>query len=206
MFNSEPFTHTGVLASYQLTDNLEIYAGWTLGWDTGFNQNGKGNNFLGGVAATLTDAATLTYVLTAGNMGDDPANFYSRGEGYTHSVVLDVDLTCNLKYVLQSDFVNLTTPVGDRNDEYGVNQYLIYQLNNCWSFGSRMEWWKSDSGFDLGGQFAAPGGTISYYEFTKGINYIPHPNVRVRPEVRYDWVPAADFDQTVFAVDLIMLF
>ena len=49
MFNSEPFTHTGALGTYKASDKVTYYAGWTLGWDTGFDQFGDGNNFLGGV-------------------------------------------------------------------------------------------------------------------------------------------------------------
>src|SRR5690606_37618183 len=36
MFNSEPFTHTGVLSTWSGIDDITIYAGWTAGWDTGF--------------------------------------------------------------------------------------------------------------------------------------------------------------------------
>ena len=38
MFNSEPFTHTGVLGTYTGFDAVTLYGGWTLGWDTGFDQ------------------------------------------------------------------------------------------------------------------------------------------------------------------------
>ncbi len=49
MFNSEPFTHTGVLGTYTGNDDVTLYGGWTLGWDTGFDQFDGGSNFLGGV-------------------------------------------------------------------------------------------------------------------------------------------------------------
>src|SRR5690606_21833194 len=65
MYNSEAFTHTGVLATYSASDNLTLYGGWTLGWDTGFNQFGGGSSFLGGASVGITDDATITYILTA---------------------------------------------------------------------------------------------------------------------------------------------
>ena len=204
MFNSEPFTHTGALATYKASDDLEVYAGWTLGWDTGFDQLGDGSNFLGGFSASLTDSMTATYITTMGDMGD--AIFPNgRGDGYTHSIVLDVNVTDNFNYVLQSDMVNLNT-FGGNNDEIGVNQYFIYTLNDCWSYGSRVEWWKSDAGFDHGGQSNPTGQSISYYGWTTGLNYIPHPNLRIRPEIRHDWSPAADYDKYVFGVDMVMTF
>ena len=27
----------------------------------------------------------------------------------------------------------------------------------------------------------------SFYSLTRGVNYYPHPNVTIRPEIRYDW-------------------
>jgi len=207
MFNSEPFTHTGVLASYAASDNLELYGGWTLGWDTGFDQFGDGSNFLGGFSVTMHDDVTATYILTAGDFG-------WRGEGYTHSVVIDATVSDNLEYVLQSDFVdasNVPNSAGGvfDNDDIGINQYLFYALNDCWALGTRMEWWKSDF------NSVSDADMRSYYELTGGINYKPHANVIVRPEVRYNWTPSedayfadwgVDFNQTVFGIDAIFTY
>jgi hypothetical protein len=202
MFNSEPFTHTGVLTSYAASDDLTLYNGWTLGWDTGFDQFGSGSNYLGGFSATTGDIVT-TYICTAGDLG-------WRGEGYSHSVLFDVTLSDNWEYVLQSDHVNVSTTDagGFNNTDVGINQYLFYTLNDCWKVGGRMEWWKSDF------QSVDPD-SRSYYALTGGINYKPHANVVVRPEVRYNWTPAedayaadfgTDFNQTVFGIDCVMTY
>jgi Putative beta-barrel porin-2, OmpL-like. bbp2 len=201
-FNSEPFTHTGVLATYTANDCLTVYNGWTLGWDTGFDQFGNGSNYLGGLSYTKNDV-TFTYILTAGDLG-------WRGEGYTHSIVADAKLSDKWEYVLQSDYVKVTpTNAGGFDDtDIGINQYLFYTLNDCWAVGGRMEWWKSDF------QSAGPDNR-SYYELTGGINYKPHANVIVRPEIRYNWTPAedayendwgVDFNQTVFGIDAIFTY
>jgi hypothetical protein len=47
---SEAFTHTGALATYTASDDVTLYGGWTLGWDTGFDQFNGGNSFLGGAS------------------------------------------------------------------------------------------------------------------------------------------------------------
>jgi len=164
MYNSEPFTHTGVVASYGVNDKLTLYAGWTLGWDTGFDQFDQGNNFLGGFSYALLDNVTMTYITSVGNLG-------WRGEGYSHSVVIDFALTEKLNYVFQSDHV--ATDTDEANDDVGINQYLFYQLNNCWAVGGRFEWWKRDA--------------ASLYEATAGLNWKPHPNFVLRPEIRYNW-------------------
>ena len=53
-------------------------------------------------------------------------------------------------------------------EDYGVNQYLFYTMNDCWKFGGRMEWWKSNT---------VTGEETSFYELTGGVNYQPHANV-----------------------------
>jgi len=77
-------------------------------------------------------------------------------------------------------------------DQVGINQYLFYDLNDCWKAGGRVEWWKSS------GQ--------SSYEVTGGLNWFVHPNVTVRPEVRHQWVPGLGTDQTILACDAIFTF
>jgi putative OmpL-like beta-barrel porin-2 len=199
MYNSEAFTHTGVLATYSASDNIEIYGGWTMGWDTGFDQFGNGSSFLGGVKVSLSDNATYTYICTAGDMG-------VRGDGYSHSNVLDLSLTDKLNWVLQSDMVSFGPIGGGQNDEVGLNQYLIYSVNDCLGVGARLEWWKSDAGFNHGGQSIPQGGSVSYYEATFGVNIKPQANLTIRPELRYDWFPHADYDMGIGAVDVILTF
>ncbi|MEX0641657.1 MAG: outer membrane beta-barrel protein [Pirellulales bacterium] len=204
MFNSEPFTHTGVLGTYKANDCLTWYGGWTLGWDTGFDQAEGGSSWLGGFSTKLMDDFTVTYVSTAGNFGKRSA-----GEnGYSQSVVAVADLTGKTQYVLQTDWVSTDGFSGDPTfhaEDYGINQYLFYTLSDCWKLGSRMEWWKSNT---------VTGESTSFYELTGGVNYHPHANFVVRPEVRYNWSPTelfstangAAFNNTVFAIDAIYTF
>lgn len=191
MFNSEPFTHTGAIASYDLTDSTTLYSGWTLGWDTGFNQLNGGSNFLGGFSKGLGDNATFTYISTAGNLG-------WRGSGYTHSAVMDFNLTDNLNYVFQSDLVS-TDSSGGNNNEVGINQYLLYTISDQLAAGTRMEWWKSD----------ISGTTQSTYALTSGLNIKPSENLIIRPEVRYNWgadLVGADMETPIFGIDAIVTF
>ncbi len=212
MFNSEPFTHTGVLATYSGSDLAEFYAGYTLGWDTGFdqyNQNGtSGGNWLGGFSTDLTDDITMTYISTFGDFGlRNDANTYgfagpSADRAYSHSLVFDATLSDKLNYVIQSDLVSIDE-VG--HEQVGINQYLFYKSSDCLSYGTRMEWWKNDG--------------LSVYGLTGGINYRANANLIIRPEVRYNWAPGEqaanafygtnpgdDFNQTVFGVDAILTY
>lgn len=185
MFNSEPFTHTGVLTEFQTSQDATVYLGWSLGWDSGFAQSENGNNGIAGVAKNLTEDIALTYMSTFGNLG-------WRGEGYSHSIVLDMALTENLSYVLQSDYVN-TSSLVDTGDDIGLNNYLIYRIDDCLSLGARLEWWRDNS--------------VSKNSFTVGANWRPGKGLfLLRPEVRTDWIPADDYSETAFGVDAIVEF
>jgi hypothetical protein len=183
MFNSEPFTHTGVLG--QVTaDALTLYGGWTLGWDTGFDQLNQGSNFLGGFAYAINDNVTFTYLSTYGNFGwrdggDD--------NSYSHSMVLVAGLTDNLQYIAQSDMIDTSNPGVSEFDTIGLNQYLIYSLNDVIGIGGRLEWWKADG--------------VSFYEATSGLNIKLLDNLVIRPEYRQDWAPGIGLDEDTFLVD-----
>ena len=53
MYYGEPFTHTGMLASYNLNDKVTLHGGWTDGWDNGWKNPNGASTFLGGVALSL---------------------------------------------------------------------------------------------------------------------------------------------------------
>jgi hypothetical protein len=204
MFNGEPFTHTGALATGEVSDKLTVYAGWTLGWDTAFDQFSQGSNWLGGVSYAISEDATFTYTSTAGNFG------WRGDDAYMQTLLLDLNLTGKLNYVFQSDLLRSSyDDLPGKEDAIGINQYLFYTLNDCWALGTRIEWWKGDTlfGFRHTEDVALPPqGSLSYYEWTAGINYKPTANFRLRPELRYDWSPAANYTEWVFGMDAIWTF
>ncbi len=204
MNNSEPFTHTGLLATYDWTDRLTIFAGWTLGWDTGFDRFGRGSNWLGGFSYALTDAVEFTYMSTYGDFGrflfQDNPPIRTGSDNYSHSIVLDVSITERLNYVFQSDYLDVTE-INDvvTVETIGINQYLIYALNECWGFGARVEWYRA-------GAPAVGIPMTSVNAATFGVNYRPHPNLVFRPEIKHEWVPAEDFEQTIFGIDMVLTY
>jgi hypothetical protein len=183
MYFGEPFTHTGVLASYAVGENVTVYGGWTQGWDTGFDNTAGADTFLGGVSLTLTDDLTVTYATTWGDFGED----LGLGDIYMHSVVADLTLTDKLSYVFQSDVGVNSFDAAPDAEWYGVNQYLTYQWNDCWALGMRFEWFRDDDGARIPGVIAGDSYAGDFYEVTWGVNWRPHANIVVRPELRYDW-------------------
>ena len=199
MYNSEPFTHTGAIGTFNVSDDVTLFAGWTLGWDTGFDQFQDGSSFLGGFSAPLGEFSTLTYMSTIGDFG-------ARGsDAYSHSIVVDTALTDKLNWVVQSDLVRIDS-TGE--DNVGLNQYFLYSINDCLGVGSRVEWWKGDTltGYAPHGGVLPASGSHSYYGATFGLNVKPHANIIVRPEYRVDWSPALGYDEGYFGVDLIALY
>ena len=210
-YNSEPFTHTGALATYKVNDKLTVLGGWVLGMDTGFYQYNAGNAFLGGFTYKIDDKTDFVYSMTGGNLG-------WRGEGAINSLILSRKWTDRFTTVHQFDVLdtNLTQANGqpanfaDFNsltprDSTGFINYAFYDINKWLKAGVRYEWFKADG--------------VSYNTFTYGVNIKPYSWLLIRPEVRTMWAPGNQqiyqgvhgysgnqFNQTVFGIDAILLF
>jgi len=207
--NSEPFTHTGALATYKVSDKLSVSGGWVAGMDTGFYQFASGNSFLGGATYTVDDKTSLIYTMTAGNLG-------WRGDGAINSLVVtrkwsDKWSTAHQFDVLNSNLTadfNAIPAAGTNNgiaqDSIGLINYAFYEVNSRVKTGVRGEWYKADG--------------TSYYVYTAGLNVKPTANLTVRPEVRYMNSPGNEqiyagpdfndklFNNIVYGVDAIFTF
>ena len=189
MFNSEPFTHTGVLSTYSGFESVTLFGGWTLGWDTGYDNLNSGNNWLGGFTTEINENVTFTYLNTYGNFGWRDGG---SKDSYSHSMVLIADLTDNLEYVAQSDLVRTDNPGVSQFDTIGLNQYLFYGLTDVLKVGGRAEWWKADG--------------VSFNEVTGGVNIQALSNLAFRPEIRHDWAPGVGLDETSVAIDAVLTY
>lgn len=217
---SEPFTHTGALLTYNMSDDIDIFGGYVMGWDSGFEDNG--DSVIGGSAVQLTDDISVTSTFIAGRFGEGAAD----ERGFMSSTVAQIQLTEKLSYVFQSDFLDSEDSGGATvRDTFGINQYLFRTFNERIAYGARFEWWNVDA--DSQGFFgdnaipaAVTGDDFNVYALTLGANFRPHANVTIRPEIRWDWVDnndglaAADFviledntdRQTTFGVDTVFTF
>jgi hypothetical protein len=219
----EPFTHTGALAIYKVNDGLSVTAGVHRGWENWEDDDNDELDFLGGVTFTSSDAKTsLALALTA---GEEPSAI-GFGDRPMYSVVFSHKFGCDRwQYIFQHDAgwqedgvvtLDPLAPVQDA-EWYGINQYLIYQLNCCWSTGLRAEWFRDDDGTRVTG--LGDGNAIQglffeghFYEVAWGVNWKPNDNVVVRPELRYDWFDGAGLpydantsdEQFMAAIDMII--
>ncbi len=197
MFNSEPFTHSGVLTTYTGFEGITLYTGWSAGWDTGFTNANSGSNLISGFSAELLDSVTFTYLNTYGNFGRRSVNqnlaLPNSDDDYSHSIVINAGLTDKLSYIFQTDYLRIDNEAaGYEEEDLGINQYLIYQYNDIVGLGTRMEWWKNDG--------------VSNYALTSGVNVKLLGNLIMRPELRKDWVPATGFDEDMVGCDMILTY
>lgn len=174
----EPATHTGVLATYSVTDRLTLNAGWTAGADSGFNNPDNNSTVLTGFAYGLTDKATVHYWINAGQQ--DTADYF------VQSLCFEWALTKRFTHVFQYNLRNDNAREGGRYSSYGINNHFLYKLNEQWGAGMRIEWLRDNGTF--GYITDDPG---DYYQVTLGLNWNPWENVSIRPEVRYDWCKGA---------------
>ncbi len=187
MYNSEPFTMTGVLAEKQTGPNSSLIFGATAGWDTGFDRTDGGFNVIAGLRRQLSRDVRLSLTSSLGDTG-------ARGSGIMTTAVTEVQLTDSVSYVLHGNVLNLND-----NNEFGIVQYLFRDVTDCLAVGARLEWWKSDAFFG--------GPNRSTYDFTVGANYRRNANLVIRPELRFDWgARAVDPGAAIVGIDAVMTF
>ena len=211
----EPFTHTGVLFSYNINDEFSFTGGGVTGsqfggWDGAFDTNMDTWAFLGGLTYKNTDwGTTLAATGTAGDASNSNPNNVSM-----YSLVAQQDITEDLHFVMQHDHGFADQAAIDASGKaqnatwYGINSYLFYDMTETLGIGIRGEWFRDDEGIRV----FSPGRTLglidpvymangqptglnkpaSYYEVTLGLNWKPLQWVMVRPNIRYDWSDSAN--------------
>lgn len=200
----EPFTHTGVLFSYPLNNNFSINAGVVNGWDN-FDENLGNWNFIGNVAWS-DDDETSSVVLSLITGDTDDVSSKNRT---MYSLVATHHFDEKLHYIFQHDFGFQEQAAVNNQDAYwyGVNQYLFYDVNDSISVGVRAEWFRDDGDSRLN-----IGASGSYFAISTGLNWSPQPWLKIRPEIRYDWVDAdaqaydnqTESNQLLFSMDMVV--
>ena len=224
------FTHTGVLATKQVAENLSYSVGVSTGFDN-FLDNDDRVAFVGQVNWTSCDKNTnLVFSVCSG----DQRNFYAVETNQTVGcVVWTQKINERLTNVVTAD-AGVQADGADNGTSdatwYGVYDTLLYQLSCNWWLGGRVEWFRDTDGTRVapvgdtlttsslpGSNLASSGGFAGdFYEYTVGLNYKPlsNPNLVVRPELRYDNYSGTGhpFDnntrnnQFLFAIDAIIKF
>ncbi|MBP6365757.1 MAG: porin [Nitrosomonas sp.] len=191
----EPFTHTGLLANYNVDKNWSVMAGTitgsgTGGWDGNFDKQLGNWGGIGGVTWTSDNRrSSLNIAGTGSTTSTRSNNFWGM-----YSIVLKHMITNKTHFILQHDhgFADgVLTARGLTNANwYGINTHTYYDLTPDLSIGVRAEWFRDRDGFrvfspgriaaatnHLGTSFASGVGLTAtstpadYYAVTIGANW-----------------------------------
>lgn len=210
----EPFTHTGFLGNYKVTQNWSVLGAAvtgsaTGGWDGGFNKQLGNWGGIAGITWTSDDmgsSANLsgTYGATS-TRSTEPWGMYS--------LVLKHKFTPKTHFVFQHDHGYaggvLLNGVTQNAQWYGINMHLYYDLTPEVSIGVRTEWFRDRDGFrvfsparvaaatnnqnfsyalgpnQVNNSTSAP---ADYYAITAGINW------KAAKTLKIDWKPMQQFN------------
>ncbi len=203
----EPFTMTGVIATYQANENVSYGGGVIHGWDNFANVANKNASFVGTYTEKFSDGAALAIANTIGN---EPNQQTSAAGAVTSFRYLQTNvysrplkgISDKLNYVAQSDFGYQSNALlnGHVARWYGLNQYLFYKVSDRLTYGIRSEWFRDEEGYRVGGFLGTTdlgslrglsttrsGYQGNFYETTMGANYKFSANTTIRPYARFDW-------------------
>jgi hypothetical protein len=180
-FQYNPFTHTGVHATSQISENLSVNYGAVLGND---NFVGPTNRltFVGGAKWAPKDGDT-TFAVNA--VVTNPE--YQASEGFNHynvyNAVLTRKLTDKLTYAADMTYAHTEdVPLANGTGStfwYGVANYLAYDHTPCLQSNFRVELFQDEDGYRTGTRGL-------YTSVTYGITWKPYQGLWIRPEARYD--------------------
>ena len=179
LFFAEPMTHTGLRATYAVTDTVSVIVGINNGWNyTKINYGSKTGEF--GIALNPNKYFSLTAQVYAGK---DPV--YG-AERTFFDTVATLNATSSLSFVVSYDWgkqeTSAATPGNLTGGDWeGVAGYVNYQLSSQWRVSLRGEYLDDKNGTTLvtGTRQILKEGTIT-------VGYDPVSDFELRLEGRYD--------------------
>jgi hypothetical protein len=178
-FIYDPFTHTGVLTTTQLTTAYSVQAGLVTGSDI-FIDPAAEPTFIGSVKWAPPDgrdSVLFSVILGSGR--------FNQARNFHNPEIFDLVYTHKCNAQLNYNFESLygfTTNVPDIGfaNWFGVLNYLTWQFGPRWSGTTRLEFFD-----DFQGQRTGFEGL--YTALTAGLSFKPRKDLTLRPEVRYDY-------------------
>jgi hypothetical protein len=185
LFFAEPLTHTGIRATYAVSDTLSLIAGVNNGWN--YSSLSTSGSKTGEVGAAWTP--NKIFALTAqAYIGKDPyptipAYPYADGQKTLVDAVATYNATDALTFILSFDWGKQKaffagTPDASWN---GAAFYTNYALNDQWRVSVRVEYLDDKDGFVTG-----TGIRQTLKEGTVTFGYDPTKSFELRIEGRYD--------------------
>jgi len=177
---SEPLTHTGIRATWAVTDTFTLIGGVNNGWNVTSTSYGSKS---GEVGLAWTPNKTFSFT-TQAYIGK---NQQYNGERILVDVVATYNATSALTFVVNIDWDQQQFPTKPNATWNGAALYVNYALNDRWRLSLRGEYLDDKDGFNFGGT----GQTLKEVTLTCG--YAPVKSFELRLEGRYDTAQNAIF-------------
>lgn len=191
-----PFTEWGALATWNASPDWQFQAGPVNRWNT-LVADSNNVEFLGRAKYTSPSQAWWSsFAIITGNEPNNVAglpDIVPRSANRTRYSFLFDQKFGGFEYVFHQWLGSQQSGTSDGSTAwwYGIDQYLFYRLSERWKLGGRFEWFRDEAGTRVGlnrpsnpNKAPLPG---NFFSFTVGPNYSPHPNLVVRPEIRWDF-------------------
>jgi hypothetical protein len=196
----EPFTHTGLKASYAFSPEWEAELYVFNGWDV-VEDNNDAKSFMGHVTYTPREATTVSLIGYGGPEQDENTSNWRRGvDGYVQQ-----KLVGDFTGVVQFDYGEEDGAAADGSsaDWWAGGLWLIYEPSERWNLALRGDYLNDEDGARTSGSIgpvvteeeASAGAATEtlpqetgaeLYSLTLTFNYKPVEALRIAPEVRWD--------------------
>lgn len=199
-FYGVPFTNTGALATVHLGDTVDFTNGLVRGYEVVFQDNNDSWSYTGSLVWNSCDQrkmVSLAWITGPEQTQNNDNNrtlvhlFGHRKFGCYNQYKVMAGGTVGWEQNAAINALGLT----QAGEWYGLHTSAFYTVDPRLTLGMRAEWWRDDDGVrtaqansDFGGaRWNRPGYAGNFYEVTLGATYRAYQNLRLRPEVRFDW-------------------
>jgi Putative beta-barrel porin-2, OmpL-like. bbp2 len=183
-----PFSHTGVRATYKVSDAVSLTGGVNNGWDQATDANSQKTIELGAMLNPAKSFALSAMVYSGAEPG-------AAGTGTRNllDLVGTFTVTDSLNFVLNYDYGSQENAVaaGAKAKWNGLAGYANYQINDLWRVSARAETFKDTDGYRTGVNLNTGG--QKWKEVTLTVGYAPTKSTELRGEVRRDTSDQAAF-------------
>ena len=176
-----PFTHTGVRATYKVSDTLTLMGGVNQGWDAFKDTN---NDKTIELQAGFTPNKIFSVLFTGYSGKEQLANYpktVQKGTRNLLDIVATITASEQLTFIVNYDYGTQDSGgAGFGKAKWqGIAGYANYQLNEQWRVSLRGEYFHDKDGYRTGI-------TQKWKEATATVAYLPNKNLELRAELRGD--------------------
>jgi hypothetical protein len=177
-----PYAHTGVRATYKISDAVSLVGGVNNGWDQAVDANSQKTIELSAMLNPTKAFALTAQVYSGAESGA------AIGTRNLLDLVATFTVSDSLNFVLNYDngSQNNAVTVGSKAKWNGLAAYANYQISDPWRVSVRAETFKDTDGYRTGI-------VQKWKEVTLTLGYAPIKSVELRGEVRKDTSDQAAF-------------